>query len=213
MLLHYFNPSWVAIGVMGLAASLVSTFANNVSGFSAAFVQGVYQAWIRPHQSDRHYLRMGRLSNVMAIVLSIGAAYSALSFQSLMEYIQMILSTFNAPIFALVAGAAIVPRRAAPAGLWGLLVGLASAGMHQLAVCAGFLHYGSRMSANFYAAILSFTVTAVVTLAAGGRQAGQTSTELLHPRPSRVHFTYSGPTVAWAVIVLVACIVVNVWFR
>src|SRR5207237_9152779 len=86
MMLHYFSPSWVAIGVMGLVASLVSTFANNISGLSSACVQGVYQSWIRPRESDAHYLWMGRLTNVLAVLLSIGAAYSALSFQSLMEY-------------------------------------------------------------------------------------------------------------------------------
>ena len=213
MLLHYFSPSWVAIGIMGLAASLVSTFANNVSGFSSALVQGVYQVWIRPHQPDRHYLRMGRLTNVCAILLSIGAAYSALSFQSLMEYIQMILSTFNAPIFALVAIAAFFPGRAAPAGLIGLLSGLASAGLHQVSVVAGFLHYGSRMSANFYAAMLSFTITALVTLALGRTRAISSGAVPEHLPHKPLSFVVSVPTVAWAVVVLVVCIFVNIWLR
>lgn len=45
----------------------------------------------------------------------------------LMEYIQMILATFNAPLFALVAAAAAPPRRAASGGLAGLLAGLGGA--------------------------------------------------------------------------------------
>ncbi len=213
LMLHYFNPSWVAIGVMGLAASLVSTFANNISGFSSAFVQGVYQAWMRPGASDRHYLWMGRLMNVVAILLSVGGAYSALHYESLMEYIQMILSTFNAPIFALVALAALSPRRAAGGGLPGLLAGLTAAGVHQGLVFASVLNYGSRMSANFYAAIFSFSITAAATMvfsALATKRAASSG----HEYPSTpIPVSYSIPTLAWALVVSGACIAVNLWLR
>ena len=212
LMLHYFDPSWVAIGIMGLVASLVSTFANNVSGFSSAFVQGVYQVWLRPAQSDTHYLRMGRVANLAAILLSIGTAYSALSYQSLMEYIQMILSTFNAPIFGLVALAALVQRRAAAGGFTGLLTGLASAGVHQALVFAGVLHYGSRMSTNFYVAIISFVVTAATILLAG-RHAPASPADSANPPDAPVPITYSALTLGWAVAILAACITVNLWLR
>lgn len=212
LMLHYFSSSWIAIGIMGLTASLVSTFANNVSGFSSALVQGVYQAWIRPGESDAHYFWMGRFTNVLTIVVSIGAAYSALSFQSLMEYIQMILSTFNAPIFALVALAALAPEAAASGGLIGLLAGLASAIAHQILVFTGMLHYGSRMTANFYAAMLSFSVAALATVIAGRMRAvsqGATTEQPHAPLP----FRYSVSTAVWAGFVLSACVVVNFWLR
>ena len=213
MMLHYFNPSWVAMGVMGLAASLVSTFANNISGFSSAFVQGVYQAWLRPRESDRHYLWMGRLMNVLAILLSGGGAYSALHYESLMEYIQMILSTFNAPIFALVALAALAPRRAAGGGLTGLLTGLASAGVHQALVFASVLHYGSRMSANFYAAIFSFSVTAVATVIFSSFSTKRGDSRVNEHPPTPIPVSYSMPTLVWALVVSGACIAVNLWLR
>ena len=213
MMLHYFHPSWVAIGVMGLVASLISTFANNVSGFSSAWVQGVYQAWLRPAESETHYLRMGRLANLAAILLSIAAAYSALSYQSLMEYIQMILSTFNAPIFGLVALAALSPQRAAGGGLTGLLTGLASAGLHQVLVFTGLLHYGSRMSANFYAAIVSFVVTTAATLLAGRLAAVNPVHAANGQVPARVPITYSAVTLSWALAVAVVCVAVNLWLR
>jgi SSS family solute:Na+ symporter len=213
LMLHYFNSSWVAIGVMGLTASLVSTFANNVSGFSSAFVQGIYQPWLGPRQSDQHYLWIGRLTNVLTVALSIGAAYSALTFQSLMEYIQMILSTFNAPIFALVALAALAPRRATAGGLQGLLAGISAAIAHQVCVLAGVLHYGSRMNANFYAAMLSFAVGVVVTVAASRVRTGtDESSNAVHPL-SPIPFRYSAATILVAGVVLIACIGVNFWLR
>ena len=213
LMLHYFKPGWIAIGVMGLAASLVSTFANNVSGFSSAWVQGVYQVWIRPRESDAHYLWAGRITNVLAVMASIGAAYSARSFQSLMEYIQMILSTFNAPIFALVALAALIPRRAKGGGLVGLLAGLVTAGVHQGLVFAGVLHYGSRMTTNFYAAIVSFIVTAGATMVAGGFH-GEREREGPGANPeSRIAISYSPLTVMWAAVVAIVCVGLNIWLR
>jgi SSS family solute:Na+ symporter len=98
---------------MGLATSLVATFANNISGFSAAWVLGIYRPTIWPGGDERHYVWMGRLATATAILLSIGGAYVALEYQSIMEYMQMIFSTFNAPIFALVMLAALAPARAA----------------------------------------------------------------------------------------------------
>lgn len=213
LMLHYFNSSWIAVGVMGLTASLVSTFANNVSGFSSAFVQGVYQAWIRPRASDAHYFWTGRVTNVLTVGLSIGAAYSALSFQSLMEYIQMILATFNAPIFALVALAAIAPRRASAGGLYGLLAGLASAVGHQVLVFSGILRYGSRMTVNFYAAMLSFSVCAVVTVAANRMQAGNSAIPTIGQPHAHLPFRYSTTMVVWAGIVVAACVCANIWLR
>lgn len=213
LMLHYFNSSWVTIGVLGLTASLVSTFANNVSGFSSAWVQGIYQPWIHPGQTDTHYFWTSRLTNLLAIGLSVGAAYSALSFQSLMEYIQMVLSTFNAPIFALVALAALVPNRVASSGLRGLSAGLIAAVAHQVLALAGVLHYGSRMTANFYAAMFSFTITAAVTLTTGTIRSRLAPVTDQPPQHSRVPFRFSVPTVAWAAVVIAACVGVNIWLR
>jgi SSS family solute:Na+ symporter len=212
MMLHYYSHSWVAIGVMGLFAGLISTFANKVSGFSSAWVQGIYQPWIRPTAVEEHYVWIGRLTNAAAILLSIGAASLALRHESLMEYVQMILSTFNAPLFALVALAALAPRRAAKGGLGGFALGLICACIHQALVYAGVLHYGSQMSANFYAAILGFTVAACSTLLIGLIRG--TAERLPSPDGNAgrtlVHFSLPGVLLAGAVIA--ACLLINVLF-
>lgn len=212
MMLHYYSPSWVVIGVMGLAASLVSTFANNVAGFSSAWVQGIYQQWIRPQAEEVHYVWMGRMTNAAAVLLSIGAAYVALSYQSLMEYIQLILATFNAPLFALVGLAALAPRRVARGGLAGFTLGLVSAALHQALVYAHLLHYGSQMSANFYAAILGFTIAALSTLAIGSVRRQATPQSSLGEATFRVAVCFSTPTVLLAIGIMCVCVVLNVFF-
>ncbi|MGA9670759.1 MAG: hypothetical protein WBQ94_16230 [Terracidiphilus sp.] len=212
MMLHYYNPSWVAIGVMGLSASLISTFANNVAGFSSAWVQGIYQLWIRPRAVEEHYVWMGRLTNAAAVVLSIGAAILALRHESLMEYVQMILSTFNAPLFALVALAALLPRTAAKGGLGGFSLGLLSAILHQALVYAAVLHYGSQMSANFYAASLGFCVATSSTLLIGLIRGPDEPLAGSEENARRVSIHFSSPTVLLSVLVVAACIFINLLF-
>jgi solute:Na+ symporter, SSS family len=167
LMLHYYASFWLVVGMMGLAASLISTFSNNVAGFTSAWVQGIYQEKINPNAKDLHYTRVSRLTNAGVVLLSVGAAYFALGFQSLMDYIQLVLSTFDAPLFALVALTVIAPRRVASSGRIGFLLGLGCSVIHQMFVLAHVLHYGSQMAANFYGAILGFGVAFVTTLAIG----------------------------------------------
>ena len=130
-----------------------------------------------------------------------------------MEYIQMILSTFNAPLFALVALAALVPRRVASGGLGGFAAGVASAALHQSLVYGGVLHYGSQMSANFYAAMLSFTVTCVGALVIGAIRHPVSANTQASAALTRVPLRFSLPTVAWALGVAATCVLFNLLFR
>jgi SSS family solute:Na+ symporter len=213
LMMHYYDPAWRIVGVLGLTASLAAAFANNVAGFSAAWMQGIYRAWIRPHATESHYLLLGRMTNAGAVLLSAGVAYSALQFGSLMEYIQMIFSTFNAPLFALVLLAALAPGWARGGGVIGLLFGVGSAGLHQALLSTGMLRYGSRMSANFYAAIAAFCITAVVALASSRLRTNKPIVAGSTSRAARLPIVYSGVTAIWALAALGLCLLVNVLLR
>ena len=207
LMLHYYSPAWAAFGVMGLVACLVSTFANNVAGFTAAWIHGIYRPWIRPRATEAHYVGMGRTTNAVAVLLSIVTAYVALRYESLMDYVQMIFSTFNAPLFALVAMAALVPRRVVRGGLGGFTLGLASTILHQVLVRAGLLHYGSQMSANFYAAILGFSIAAAGTVLLGHKHSAQ---QPLHAQQEAIiPIPFSMPTVWMALGIAAACLALN----
>jgi SSS family solute:Na+ symporter len=193
LMLHYYQPVWLVIGFMGLAASLVSAFSNNIAGFTSAWVQGIYQRLIRPRATDAHYTRVSRLTNAAAVVLSIGAASFALHFGSFMEYIQLVLSTFNAPLFALVFLAAAFPGRASRGGFAGFLTGLAVSIGHQVLVLTGLLHYGSQMAANFYGAMLGFSAALAGSLVISKLRSAATPADtvpaVITSSPGRVRWT------------------------
>ncbi len=212
MLLHYYSPSWVLIGIMGLVASLVATFANNISGFTAAWVQGVYRPKIHLNGSEAHYVWIGRMTSAAAVLLSIAAAYAALKNSSMMDYMQMIFSTFNAPLFALVLLAALVPRRVAYGGLGGFIAGLVCTVLHQVLAHAHILTYGSRMSTNFYGAILGFSVALIATLAISHTREASVSQPPSPERPRPLPMQFSWSLALLATVIVCVCIALNLFF-
>ena len=63
-----------------LLASLMSSLAANVSAFSAVWTEEIYRRSIRVGADERHYIRIGRASTVVAVMLSIASSYLAFSF-------------------------------------------------------------------------------------------------------------------------------------
>ena len=80
-----------------------------------------------------------------------------------MDYVQLLFSFFNAPLFATFL-LGMFTKWATPAGgLWGLVAGTLGALGHYLAVRAGLVHYGSDMTANFYGAAVGWGVCFATT--------------------------------------------------
>jgi SSS family solute:Na+ symporter len=176
-------------------------------------MQGVYRPWFRPASEENDSLRMSRITNVVAVVLSIGAAYVALTYQSMMEYMQMVFATFNAPLLVLVVLAAVAPRSAARGGVAGFSFGLASTVLHQIAVRVGFIHYGSQMSANFYSAILGFIVATVSTLLVSELRREVVPLQTQGKSAAVFPLCFTKSTIAFAIAIAIVCVVLNLWFR
>ncbi len=104
-----------------------------------------------------HYLLVGRISAAVACILSVFAAYISFHFNNLMDYLQLLFSLFNAPLFAVFLLGMFTTWATARAGFWGLLCGVLAAAAHNLAVRFGVIPYGSQMLANFYGAIYGWT--------------------------------------------------------
>ena len=100
---------------------------------------------------------------MVAVVLACSTAYIVLRFNNLMDYVQLLFSFFNAPLFATFL-LGMFSKWATPAGgLAGLVAGTFAALSHYLALRAGLLHYGSDMTANFYGAAVGWGVCFAVT--------------------------------------------------
>jgi SSS family solute:Na+ symporter len=158
LILHLYPGMLADLGILGVLAALMVNLSAHLSAVSAMWTYDFYQASLRPGLADAHYLKAGRLANAAAIGLAILGAYTALHYKSIMEYIQLLLATINAPLLGILAPAVLTGRTMPAGGFWGFTLGLACAILQQVLYRLSILHYGSQMAANFYGAIVSFTV-------------------------------------------------------
>ena len=230
-------------GVLGLAltalmASFMSGMAGNVTAFNTVWTYDIYQSYIRPGQSDRHYLMMGHAATVGGILLSVCTAYAATKFNNIMDLLQLVFAFVNAPLFATFLLGMFWRRTTGHAAFWGLLAGTAAAAMHHgltiplgattlfkggwfsaLLQAAPLHSYTSEMAQNFWTAIwawgMCFTSTIMISLATLRRK---TDTELrglvysLTPREQQAGLRGWQQPATLGGVVLVAVIALNIIF-
>ena len=99
LLIRYAGPGLLGLGVTALIAGFMSGMAGNVSAFATVWTFDIYQPLIRRIATERHYLAVGRWSSLLGVLFSIGTAYFALHFTSIMDYVQALFSFFVSPLF------------------------------------------------------------------------------------------------------------------
>jgi SSS family solute:Na+ symporter len=160
---RYYPHGLLGLGITAILASFMSGMAGNISAFNTVWTYDLYQAHFAPNRSEAHYLRVGRWATVGATTLSIGTAFVELSFNSLMDYVQLLFAIFNAPLFATFL-LGMFTSWATPTGAFaGLVSGTAASLLHYGLYHAGIVRYGSDMTANFYGAMGGWATCLVVT--------------------------------------------------
>src|SRR5579884_463699 len=172
MLIRYCSPGLLGLGIIALIAGFMAGMAGNVSAFATVWTYDIYRPFISKNASDAHYVAMGRWSSIIGILVSIGAAYVAMRFASIMDYVQALFSFFIAPLFGTVILGMLWKRITSKGAFWGLLAGtIASITMFLLmrfhprsvAIIALSPH-AKVMAQNVYQALWSWVVCVLVTL-------------------------------------------------
>ncbi|MDR3413846.1 MAG: sodium/solute symporter [Formivibrio sp.] len=213
---HYYGYALIGFGISALLASLMSGLAGNITAFSTLWTHDLYQAHIRPHESDAHYLRMGRAFTALAACLSVATAYIVLFYNNLMDYLQLVFSLFNAPLFAVFLLGMFTLWATPTAAFWGLLCGVVAACTHGIAVRYGAITYGSQMLGNFYGAIYGWLVSAAVTVLVSLFTQPKSKVALqgiTYHTQIGAKKRISPSTWTLAILVLIACAALNFIFR
>jgi SSS family solute:Na+ symporter len=226
-LMAKFYPSgMLGVGLTGLMASFMSGMAGNVTAFNTVWTYDIYQSYIRKGAPDSHYLRVGRLTTIVGVALSIGTAYLAQHFNNIMDFLQLVFGFVNAPLFATFLLGMFWKRATGHGAFAGLLSGTAAAALtHGLTLAEGkggwlgtLYTFPSTMAQNFWIAIFAwstcFLVTILVSLVTAPRPAGELKglvyglTEMPHDRDKA---WYLRPATV-AIVVGVVLLVLNLWF-
>jgi SSS family solute:Na+ symporter len=177
LLARYLPTGLLGIGFTALMASFMSGMAGNVTAFNTVWTYDIYQSYIAPGKSDKHYLWMGRWATVGGILISIGCAYVASKFNNIMDMLQLVFGFVNAPLFATFLLGMFWKRATGHGAFWGLLGGITGAAIfHGLAISgnntpgikggwiAEHFHFYNEMGQNFYMAIVAWTVCLTLTI-------------------------------------------------
>jgi SSS family solute:Na+ symporter len=233
MLGHYLPSGVLGLGLTALMASFMSGMAGNVTAFNTVWTYDIYQSYIKPGQSDAHYLRMGQTATVVGIVLSVLAAYATTRFNNIMDMLQLVFAFVNAPLFATFLLGMFWKRTTGHGAFFGLLTGTTAAAIHHgltlphgavAGIKGGFLGavvhtYPSEMAQNFWSAIFAWTAcfvtTIVISLATRRNKSDEELKGLVYsltPRQKDGDMPWFKRPATLGVIVLVLALVLNIIF-
>jgi solute:Na+ symporter, SSS family len=161
---RYLPEGMLGIAVTGLVAAFMAGVAANVTAFNTVFTYDLWQDYVKPNRDPQYYLRVGRVATAGGLVISIATAFIAKGYDNIMNYVQLLFSYFNAPLFATFI-IAMFWRRSTPwAGFWGLIAGFFGAFITHELYSWGTIDLGSELAASFWGAIIAFVADAVVTV-------------------------------------------------
>jgi solute:Na+ symporter, SSS family len=160
----YFPEGMLGLAVTGLLAAFMAGVAANVTAFNTVFTYDLWQDYVKPDRDPQYYLRVGRVATAGGLLISIATAFIAKGYDNIMNYVQLLFSYFNAPLFATFIIAMFWKRSTPWAGFWGLIAGFMGAfWTHELASW-GTIDLGSELAQSFWGAIVAFVADAVVTV-------------------------------------------------
>ena len=138
MIAHYYPSGLLGVGITALIASFMSGMAGNVTAFNSVFTYDIYQSYFVKNKSDRHYLWFGKFITVVGILISIVTAYIARGFNNINDFLQLVFSFVNGPLFATFLLGMFWKRTTGHGAFWGLLSGTVAAAItHGVTVAEG----------------------------------------------------------------------------
>jgi solute:Na+ symporter, SSS family len=186
LIARYYPTGLIGLGVTALLAGFMAGQAGNISAFNTVWTYDIYHAVINKKASKEHLLTMGRAATIVGILISVGTAYWAKSFPSIMDYMQAIFSWVNAPLFATMLLGMFIWWITPSGAFWGLLAGMSSSIAMFLAVKFEWIpkttitmsNVASDMAANFWRAWWAWLICFVVTIAVSAFTAKRPKEEL-----------------------------------
>ncbi len=172
LIARYYPSGLVGLGVTALLAGFMAGQAGNISAFNTVWTYDIYKSVLNKKASDKHLLWMGRVSTVVGVIISLGTAYWAKSFPSIMDYMQAIFSWVNAPLFATMLLGMFIWWITPNGAFWGLIAGMLSSFFMYMGVKFDWFNESiitmssvqSDMAANFWRAWWAWLICAVLTV-------------------------------------------------
>jgi SSS family solute:Na+ symporter len=209
---YYFPTGMLGFGLTALLAAFMSGMAGNITAFNTVWTYDIYKPYINRDADDHHYLNVGRIATVVGVLLSIATAYLALSFTTIMNYVQVLHGMFLAPLFGTFLLGMFWRRTTGWGGFTGLVAGTG------YGLTAYLISLDDGLGASMARALIAWIVTLVVTIAVSLVTQPKPDNELrglvwgLTEQKEAVEETWYKKPWVLAVTVLAITIALNIYF-
>ena len=121
---EYLPNGMLGLAITGLMASFMAGVAANVSAFNTVITTDLDRAVRAPGRVGRVVRALRpRIATIAGLVVAMGTALIASTYDNLMNYVQALFSIFNSPLFAVFIIGMFWKRMTPWAGFWGLVDG------------------------------------------------------------------------------------------
>lgn len=226
LMMRYFPPGLIGIGVTALVAMFMAGQAGNISAFNTIWTYDIYQSVINKNASPKRLLWVGRVATLVGIVLSVGGAYWAKNMPTIIDYLQAITSWILAPGVAIILLGMFIKRISPDGAFWGMLTGMVVSFSLFMALQLGWISAGAispsggegMMAANFWRALWAWLISTGVAVTVSSFTKKRPESELvglvrsLTPKAVTEDISLFQKPAFWATITLVIFIVINIYF-
>lgn len=174
----YLPPGVLGVAVTGLVAAFMAGMAANVSSFNAVFTYDIWQDYVRPGRDDAYYLRVGRIVTIVGVAIGVGTAFIAAGFNNIMNYIQVLFSFFNVPLFTAFIIGMLWRRASKSAGFWAILVGTVVSVTTYVLYQQDLLPFRSDLQETYYGSIAAFVLGGIAAVVVTTREPQKSDAEL-----------------------------------
>lgn len=223
---HYYPTGLLGVGITALLASFMSGMAGNVTAFNSVFTYDIYQSYFMKNKSDKHYLNVGKMATVFGILFSIVTAYIAKSYNNINDFLQLVFSFVNGPLFATFLLGMFWKRTTSNGAFWGLVAGsIAAALTHGLTLAEGkgawiynLYEIGSGMGQAFIVAAISWIANFITTIIVSLFTKPKADEELrglvysLTEKPKSMDNKWYQKTIPLSIVLIIATIILNIIF-
>ena len=165
LLINKYLPNGVlGIAVTGLLAAFMAGMAANVSSFNTVVTYDIWQTYVKKDRDDAYYLRTGRVFTVVGILIGVGTAFIAAGYSNIMNYVQVLFSFFNVPLFVTFIIGIFWKRMTAWAGFSALLGGTLGALATYLLYKADVVTFRTDLEETFWGSGVAFVVASVLAV-------------------------------------------------
>ncbi len=224
LMMRYFPPGLIGVGVTALVAMFMAGQAGNMSAFNTVWTYDIYHSVINKNASQRQLIWMGRAATLVGILFSIVGAYWARSMPTIIDYLQAIASWILAPAVAVILLGMFVKWISPDGAFWGMLIGTIVSFAMFMALQLGWITPGaiapggeaSAMAANFWRALWAWLISSGIAVGVSFFTERRPEAELvglvrgLSPKIESAGVPMHKRPAFWASITVVIFVVLNI---